>query len=105
MWDFQRGSWQYDVMVVLILGFIFLTPRDFFRDRPRPASIVMIEGHAGSDVWLAPQLLAGVPEPERHARAAALVQSKFGKGVAVIRVQPILDTESEVAGYMVQVQP
>lgn len=105
MWDFHRGSWQYDVMVALILGFIFLTPRDFFRDKPRPASIVMIEGHEGSDVWLAPELLAGVPEAQRSARATALVQNKFGRGITVVRVQPILDPESEVTGYMVQVQP
>ncbi len=36
-WAYERGSWQYDVMVALILAFIFLTPRSFFHDRP-PAS-------------------------------------------------------------------
>ncbi len=37
LWDYPRGSRQYDVMVGLILAFIFLTPRDFFRDQPRIA--------------------------------------------------------------------
>ena len=105
MWDYHRGSWQYDVMVALILGFIFLTPRDWFRDRPRSANIVMIEGHDGSDVWIAPELLAGVPEAQRLGRATTLVQNKFGRGISVVRVQAILDPESEVTGYMVQVQP
>ena len=31
LWDFKRGSWQYDVIVGLILAFIFLTPREVFR--------------------------------------------------------------------------
>jgi hypothetical protein len=105
MWDYSRGSWQYDVMVALILGFIFLTPREWFRDQPRPANIVMIEGHQGNDVWLAPELLAGVPESQRLARASTLVQNKFGRGYTVVRVQPILDPESEITGYMLQVQP
>jgi len=105
MWDYHRGTWQYDVMVGLILGFIFLTPGDWFRDRPRPANIVMIEGHEGSDVWIAPELLAGVPEAQRLGKATSLVQNKFGRGVSVVRVQAILDPESEITGYMVQVRP
>ena len=27
LWDFPRASWQYDVIVAVILAFIFLTPR------------------------------------------------------------------------------
>ena len=30
-WSYERGSWQYDVMCVLILAFIFLAPNSFFR--------------------------------------------------------------------------
>ena len=36
-WTYPRGSLEYDVMVALILAFIFLTPPRFFRDQPRPA--------------------------------------------------------------------
>jgi hypothetical protein len=36
-WTFPRGSLEYDIMVGVILAFIFLTPRHFFRDQPRPA--------------------------------------------------------------------
>jgi len=105
MWDYRRTTWQYDVMVALILGFIFLTPRALFRDQPKPANIVMIEGHQGSDVWLAPELLAGVPQPQRLARATALIQDKFGKDYTVVSLQAILDPEKEVSGYMALVQP
>ncbi|MCC7174541.1 MAG: hypothetical protein IT159_05035 [Bryobacterales bacterium] len=105
LWDYHRGSWQYDAMVILILAFVFLTPREWFRDRPGPASVVMIEGHQGSDVWLAPELLVGLPEGQRLLRANSLVQGKFGKRYRVVKVQPILDPESEVMGYMAQVQP
>lgn len=29
-WSYERGSWQYDVMCVLILAFIFLSPNTIF---------------------------------------------------------------------------
>src|SRR5512146_1791546 len=34
-WSYERGSWQYDVICVLILAFIFLSPARWFHDRPR----------------------------------------------------------------------
>ena len=33
-WAYERGSWQYDVIVLVILAFIFLSPRSWFNDRP-----------------------------------------------------------------------
>jgi hypothetical protein len=33
-WSYERGSWQYDVAVVLILIFVLLTPQRWFRDQP-----------------------------------------------------------------------
>ncbi|MGH9476083.1 MAG: hypothetical protein ACRD1C_07095 [Terriglobales bacterium] len=35
-WSYPRGSLEYDVMVGVILLFIFLTPRSWFGDQPRP---------------------------------------------------------------------
>jgi hypothetical protein len=31
-WTYERGSWQYDVMVILILAFIWLTPASWLGD-------------------------------------------------------------------------
>jgi hypothetical protein len=33
-WSYERGSWQYDLLVLAILLFIFLMPRGWFNDRP-----------------------------------------------------------------------
>ncbi|HQX56016.1 MAG TPA: hypothetical protein PLP07_08820 [Pyrinomonadaceae bacterium] len=29
-WDFERASWQWDVLCLLIMAFIFLTPKTWF---------------------------------------------------------------------------
>jgi CDP-diacylglycerol--glycerol-3-phosphate 3-phosphatidyltransferase len=31
-WTFERATWQYDVMVIAILSFVWLTPPDWIRD-------------------------------------------------------------------------
>lgn len=34
LWSYQRGSWQYDVLCILILAFIFFTPSSCFNPEP-----------------------------------------------------------------------
>jgi len=33
-WSYERGSWQYDIAVILILVFVF-TPKSWFHDQPQ----------------------------------------------------------------------
>jgi|SRR5215831_5602034 len=33
-WNYSRTSWQWDVLCVLILAFIFLTPKSWFISKP-----------------------------------------------------------------------
>src|SRR5690349_1769112 len=91
LWDFARASWQYDVMVALILGFVLLTPRDVFRDQPRAATVVMLPAEQGMGMfWIAPELLEGVPTEGRLAKATALVNGRYQTRRTISRVEPIL---------------
>jgi len=31
-WDYERGTWQYDLFCLLIIAFIFLTPKAWFNN-------------------------------------------------------------------------
>ena len=31
-WTYERATWQYDLMVIAILAFVWLTPPDWLRD-------------------------------------------------------------------------
>ena len=100
-WDYPRASWQYDVMVGLILAFIFLTPRVFFRDQPKAASVVMLPAEDGGGLfWIGPELLSGVPQNELLSKATALVNARFKTRKIVSRVDPIFDSERDIQGYM-----
>ena len=38
LWDHRRGTWQYDVLCLLIIAFIFLTPKSWFDRREKLAT-------------------------------------------------------------------
>jgi hypothetical protein len=107
LWDYPRASWQYDVIVGIILAFIFLTPRSWFRDQPRTpqASQVALLGHGNDVFWVEPELLAGVPEDQRLVKLASILKSRTGKVRTVTRVEPILDSEGAIEGYMAFAKP
>jgi hypothetical protein len=105
LWEFPRASWQYDVIVAVILAFIFLTPRDWFRDRPRiphASSIALLPSEKGMTVFFVDaQLLAGTAENQRIAKLTAALRSGMSsRSLSVTRVEPILDSEGELQGYM-----
>jgi hypothetical protein len=104
LWDYPRASWQFDVMVGVILMFVFLTPRSWFRDQPRTPHAnqvaVLGAGHGDNVFWLEPELLTGVPDDQRLATLTKLLKSRTGKTLTIARVEPILDSEGEIKGYM-----
>ena len=101
-WDFARASWQYDVVVALILIFIFATPREWFRDQPKASSIILMSSQPGSNrVFIATDLLETVPEGERARRAQLLIHQRTGKTWHVARVEPIGDEAAhDVKGFI-----
>src|SRR6201986_5179253 len=101
-WDFPRASWQYDLVVALILVFIFATPRDWFGDQPRASNIVLISSHRGYEqLFLEAALLRGVPDGDRVQCAAELILQITGKQLRVVRVEPIRDeAEQELKGFI-----
>jgi hypothetical protein len=110
LWDYPRASWQYDVMVGIILLFIFLTPREWFRDQPRipnASSVAMLPSEHGSAVyWLDAELLAEVGEQAWTSRAAEVVRLRTSnKKVQVSRVEPVRDSEGNLQGYLAFARP
>jgi hypothetical protein len=106
-WDYPRASWQYDVMVALILAFIFLTPRHIFRDQPRPKSVAMLPAEQGtSQFWVEADLLNPIAPSDRMAAAEKLIRSQpDGRNRSLIRLEPIFNDEKEIQGYLAFTRP
>jgi len=104
LWDYPRASWQYDVIVAIIVLFIFATPRAWFRDQPRTPQSSAISLLPGS-YWLEPELLGDTPDDQRMAKASSILQSKYNKRQTVTQLQPIFNSEQELQGFIVFTRP
>ena len=105
LWDYPRGSRPYDLIVGIILAFIFLTPREWFRDQPRiprASSIAMLRAEKGSSPFFVDaELLKNIPETQRVPKLTELLRKRTGnRHLEVMEVSPILDSEGELQGYM-----
>jgi hypothetical protein len=109
LWDYRRASWQYDVMVALILIFLFATPRDWFRDQPKVphvAEVASLPAGRGSQVfWIEAALVTPASESDRLNEVSAVLKNRTGKVQTVTRIEPVYDSEKELKGYMAFAKP
>lgn len=111
-WTYDRGTWQYDVMVALILAFIFLTPRSWFGDRPvstPPApseEIVLLLHEPTQQLYQIPTTLMELDaEGSLDRSAERVLETHTGKSMQVIRIEPgPTDSLGKVVSYAVWVR-
>jgi hypothetical protein len=97
-WDFPRASWQYDLVVGLIVIFIFVTPHTLFHDQPRAASVILM---GSNQVFITNEVLQNIAPEKRATVAAAVIHQRIGKNWHVTKVEPLRDTaEQEVKGFI-----
>ena len=96
-------------MVGVILVFNFLTPRSWFRDQPRApraSQVAQLGAGHGSDVfWIEPELLDGVPENQRLPKVAQVLKARAGRTRIITRIEPVMDSEQEIKGYLAFARP
>ncbi len=107
-WTYQRGSFHYDVMVTLILLFLFVSPAFIaFHDRPEEP---MSRGHgvlvhSGQDGHLTFEIGADqVPESEDSAKVRSELEQSIApisSGVSIDRWQAQKDASGKVESYKV----
>jgi hypothetical protein len=105
LWDYQRGSWQYDVIVGLILVFLFLTPRGWFRDQPRIPRVSVISVAQG-EFMVDPEFWTGTPENQRMPKLTQEVRMRAGNShLTVTNVEPFTDSDGELRFYIAFTKP
>jgi len=108
LWDYRRGVWQYDVMCAIIVAFIFFSPRQWFRDQPRiprASQITSLPSHGESVFWLDTELVTSYPEGQRMEQLSKVLTARTGKTQQLTRIEPVLDSEEELKGYMAFAKP
>jgi hypothetical protein len=110
MWSYERGTLHYDIMVTLILIFIFFSPYWInFNDKPRPriphpTDIVVTTDAQGRLLYQieAAAISAGDDSAVR-AQLLHLIEPISGK-VSIVSYEAVTDHGSQVQSYKVLVQ-
>ena len=89
-WSYERGSWQYDVMCVLILAFIIFVPNRVFEDHSSSKPIVIRAEEIGT-----------VDRDHLKDALAARLRQKTGNDVSISRIEQTRDDSGEA--YVVYV--
>jgi hypothetical protein len=103
-WSYGRTTWQYDVLCVLILAFIFLTPKTWF-ERGKLACPPAHQNGLGAARKLLIRATGSAPhEPDAHdiercARAVTLRPDLRVKGWRELR-----STDGRTVGYEVDIE-
>ena len=109
LWTYERGSLHYDIMVTVILLFIFLAPLRFdFKDKPQervahktgvlvtqdgPNILYQVDALARDQRG---QLIVGADNPEAGLRR---VIEEIAGEVEMVRCEPVKDRSGKVVAY------
>jgi hypothetical protein len=105
-WTHERGSVHYDVMVTLILAFIFLTPRWMhYGDKPKPDlpanEILATVNPAGGMVYEVPVELVHAAGATPSAQDLAAAITPVSGPVVVDRWAPLREIGGSVEAWRV----
>lgn len=115
-WSYERGTWQYDLAVILILIFVLLTPRGWFHDQPQmgppanaPGEVLRVSQEGRLTVYrvdarvLAPPVQTPALENELHgALQKALEELRNGR-FSITKIEPVRDEQGTVIAYQVEI--
>jgi hypothetical protein len=100
-WNYARNSWQWDLLCVVILIFIFLTPKSWFSSGERALSMVH-QSPVARTIILNPE---AVVNEEDKAQIAERVKLLTGRStVEVLAVRRVLDPEGRTRSFEVDIR-
>lgn len=111
-WAYERGSWQYDLIVGAILAFIFLSPRAWFNDRPtlqmtdlRHQQGIVEMGRVNRNVrYLVDARLVDSLDQKPEDAIPIILKQRLQRAFTVKSIDAVRDRYQVVLGYTVMVE-
>jgi hypothetical protein len=110
LWQHERGTLHYDIMVTLILIFVFLSPRVInFNDKPRPLNphptgvLVTSDGTGGLVYQIEASAVSAGDETTVRDQLLHIIEPISGE-VAIVKYEGVSDRKGQVQGYRVWVK-
>ncbi len=115
-WAYERGTWQYDAAVILILIFVLAIPRAWFRDQPQmgipantPGQVLLLKDEGGSKTYrvdariLAPPEQTPALENELHNALQKSLPELQNKRFTISKIEAVRDEQGTVIAYHVEI--
>jgi hypothetical protein len=102
LWSFERGSRPYDVICLVILAFIFITPPTIFNDRPdfmrvtTDQAIRQTNDDDGRPVF--------VVQVKTEQDAVDRLKASLGATVTISRTEPVYDATGQLVAYSIWIE-
>jgi hypothetical protein len=110
LWSYERGTIQYDVMVTLILLFVFLSPVWInFKDKPvernphQTGVTVTPDARGGFVYQIEASAVSAKDRETLHDQLLGIIEPIAGE-VSITKVEPVWDKQGHVLQYKVWVQ-
>jgi len=110
LWSYERGTIQYDVMVTLILIFVFLSPQVInFKDKPvehnphRTGVAVVPDGQGGFIYEIEARDIKAKDDIALRSELLSIIEPISGE-VTISRYEAVRDQAGSISAYKVWVQ-
>jgi len=107
LWSYERGTIQYDIMVTVILLFVFLSPYWInFKDKPvernpHPTGVAVVPDAAGGFVYqIEGSAITGQEDAVIRAELLRIIEPISGE-VTITRYETMRDRAGRILGYRV----
>ena len=114
-WSYERGSWQYDIAVILIAAFVIVTPSRWFHDQPAigpvaaPDQVERISSPGQPEIYrvdarvLAPPERPPVLQNELHNAMQEARPELHDGHFSIGRIEALRDANGSVIAYQVEI--
>jgi hypothetical protein len=117
-WSYERGTWQYDLAVIIILIFVLGTPARWFHDEPQvglPTAPAQVELVAGTEkdsrqtyridarILAPPEQTPALQNDLHNSLKKALPMLRDGR-FSILKIDPVRDEDGNVIAYQVEIR-
>jgi hypothetical protein len=110
LWSYERGSLHYDVMVTLILLFVFVSPYWInFKDKPidrlsrQTGVVIQPDGSGGLIYQIEASALSAKNDAQLKEQMLAIIEPITG-AAAISKYEPVKDRSGRIQSYKIWVQ-
>ena len=110
LWSYERGSLHYDIMVTLILLFVFVSPYYInFKDKPvernpHPTGVAVIPDEHGGFIYQIPATAVNEGSNEDVTRQLVQIIEPIAGAVSIGKYEAVKDAGGRVRSYKVWVE-